>query len=356
MTALPRRAAAPLQAIRERIERIDLSHLLGEEERPRALWLDRLYRNFLFLCAAYPDQPLAPAPPVDAVWRAHASEPECYSADCLASLGWVPPLVALPAARDRYERRHREELGVDPLLPDERELIDEDELREIAERCRHPGPGARPAWDAVRHRMPVSGDVAHWSGDLQVRIRRDGLALVEWEGEPAPRPREMLEQLTWIFGRSDAGQAAWPLVIALGSGGGGEVVLARASAVWRCLRHQFSADLLESAAAPGSLVLEVDGRHVAAALLPRLSRSRRGLSFATACARVFAAPGVGAIYRAVGDLVTDPDLQLRLALAPGQLLVLDHLSWRTVRTAGALHRIEFASPGLVGIGLGFKMV
>lgn len=130
----------------------------------------------------------------------------------------------------------------------------------------------------------------------------------------------------------------------------------RASGVWRSIRHRFSADVLEEAAAPDSLVVEVDRRHVAAALLPRLSRTRRGLWFSTACTRVFPAPGVGALFRAIGEVVSDPDLQLRLRVLPGQVLVLDHLSWRIGRAAGLLHRVDFASPALAALALGFKAV
>ena len=358
MRALPLAAGDPLPAIRERIERIELGDLLAGEDRARALWLDRLYRTFLYLCAAHPGEVMAPPAPVDALWRAHASEPDRYRADCQAALGRVPPFTSLAGARERYLRRHREELLIDPLVPDRpRELIDTGELEAMDELARRPAAGLELPWDPARQRMRVSGDVAHWSGDLQARIRRDGLALVEWEG-PAPRAHQVFEQLSWTFGRPVAGEPLGaPLVVALvADGASAEVVLVRASGVWRSLRHRFSADVLEAAAAPDSLIVEVDRLHVAAALVPRLSRTRRGLSFSTACTRVFAAPGVGALFRAIGEVVGDPDLQLRLRVLPGQVLVLDHLSWRIGRSAGALHRVDFASPELAALALGFKAV
>jgi hypothetical protein len=358
MPALPLATGDPLSDVRERIERIELGDLLAGEDRARARWLDRLYRNFLYLCAAQPGEVLAPPAPIDAVWRAHASDPDRYRADCQGALGRVPPFTSLAGARERYHRRHREELGVEPLVPDRpRELIDSGELRAMDERARRPAVGLELPWDPARQRMRVSGDVAHWSGDLQARIRRDGLALVEWEG-PGPRAHQAIEQLSWAFGRPVTGEPLGaPLVVALlAEGAAGEVVLVRASGVWRSLRHRFSADVLEEAAAPDSLVVEVDRRHVAAALLPRLSRTRRGLWFSTACTRVFPAPGVGALFRAIGEVVSDPDLQLRLRVLPGQVLVLDHLSWRIGRAAGLLHRVDFASPALAALALGFKAV
>lgn len=355
MNALPLAAGAPLQAIRERIERIDLADLLAEEDRARAAWLDRLYRNFLYLCAAHPGEPLSPPAPVEAVWRAHASEPDRYRADCLRALGHAPPLTAIAGARDRFHRRHREELGVDPLLPDARELIDADELVEIEALSRRPARGVELPWDASRQRMRVAGDVAHWSGDLAGRIRQDGLAVVEWDG-PAPPTHVVVEQLSWTFGPPGGGELGPALVVALvADGAAGDVVLVRASGVWRFLRHRFPSDLLEAAAAPDALVVEADRRHVACALLPRLSRTRRGLAFSTAATRVFAARGIAAVFRAIGEVLADPDLQLRVRLDPGRALVLDHLSWRIARRAPGLHRVEFASPSLVRLGLGFKV-
>lgn len=355
MPALPLAAGASLGAIRDRIDRLDLGDLLAGEDRARAVWLDRLYRNFLFLCAAHPDDALAPPAPIDAVWRAHASEPDRYRADCLAGLGRVPPLIAVPGARERFHRRHREELGVDPLLPDGRELIDADELEAMDELARRPAAGAGLPWDPARQRMRVAGDVAHWNGDLQARIRRDGIALVEWDGPP-PRVHQVVEQLSWAFGRPAAADTLEaPLVVALAAdGAAGEVVVVRASGVWRCLRHRFSPDQLAAAAAPDCLVAEVDRRHVAWTLLPQLSRTRRGLCFSTACTRLFAAPGVAPIVRAVGEVVADPELQLGMRVQPGQVLVVDNLSWRIGRAAGGLERVEFASPTLARLALGFK--
>ena len=272
----------------------------------------------------------------------------------------VPMPASTLAAGDPFsaivrERIDRIELG--DLRAGPRELIDTRELQAMDERARRPAGGLELPWEPARQRMRVSGDVAHWSGDLQARIRRDGLALVDWEG-PAPRAHQVFEQLSWTFGRPVTGEPLGPpLVVGLvADGAAGEVVLVRASGVWRSLRHRFPADLLEAASAPDSLIIEVDRRYVAAALMPRLSRTRRGLWFSTACTRVFAAPGVGALFRAIGAVVSDPDLELRLRVRPGQVLVLDHLSWRIGRSAGSLHRVDFASPELAALPLGFKVV
>jgi hypothetical protein len=251
----------------------------------------------------------------------------------------------MTAAHDRFDRMDLDEL-------EGRELIDRDELELIDALCGRPRSGA--AWHPARHRMTVSGDVAHWGRDLEVRVRRDGLAVVEWAG-PAPEPHQVSEQLRWAFGRPASTPPGPPLVTALVAGAAaGAVVLVRGNAAWRALRRRFSAAALEAAAAPDALVLEVDGWRVYAPLLPRLSRSRRGLHFPTSCARVFAAPGIAPIFRAVGEVVSDPELQICVAVEPHRVLVLDAVSWRVGRSAASLRRLDFASPSLAGLGLGFK--
>jgi hypothetical protein len=245
--------------------------------------------------------------------------------------------------------------GTDLGHLDRREIIDADELEVFDALSARPRAGA--AWDPARHRMRVSGDVAHWSGDLEVRVRRDGIALLEWEGTPS-LPHQVIEELSWAFGRpADGDLVPPPLVTAFAAGAAaGVVVLMRGIAVWRSLRRGFSAEALEAAAAPDALVIEADRGWLSAPLLPRLSRSRRGLFFPTACRRVLAAPGVAPIFRAIGEVVSDPLLQLCVAVEPGRVLVLDALSWRVGRSAGSLHRFEFATPSLAGLGLGFKVV
>ncbi|HEU5058977.1 MAG TPA: hypothetical protein VFU21_20730 [Kofleriaceae bacterium] len=234
-----------------------------------------------------------------------------------------------------------------------RELIDGDELELI--NALSARPRADAAWNPVRHRMTVSGDVARWRRDLEVRVRRDGMALVEWQG-PAPLPHQLIEQLCWAFGRPRTIPPGPSLVSAVVAGAAaGAVVLVRGNAVWRNLRRRMSPGALEAAAAPDALVIQLGGWRVYAPLLPRLSGNQRGVHLPTACARVFAAPGVAPVFRAVAEVVTDPDVQLCIAVEPGQLLVVDALSWRVGRSAASLRRIDFASPSLVGLGLGFKV-
>jgi hypothetical protein len=166
----------------------------------------------------------------------------------------------------------------------------------------------------------------------------------------------VLEQLVWTFGaphEPDAPQS--PLVVALFAGAGGaRSVMVRGSAVWRCIRRRVAADILDAAGAPDALVIEREGRHVAGPLLPRLSRVRRGLCFSTEGTRVFAAPGIAPVFRTIGEVIHDPELELELRLEPGQMLVFDNLAW--VQRGSGAHRMCFSSPDLVGIGLGFRVV
>lgn len=118
-----------IEQIRETIENLDFSMIIGKMvshqgwSRKDAEETCRLYRNFLFLSAKYPDKRLPPSEDVDEFWHNHILDTRKYRPECEAIFGRYfdhypyfgidekSNMNDLDCAFSETQRLHQEEFG-----------------------------------------------------------------------------------------------------------------------------------------------------------------------------------------------------------------------------------------------------
>ena len=59
----------------------------SEYNRAALVTAERRYRQFLYLCKTFPDQPLSPCHDIDLIWHLHMLSPRAYFEDCQKIFG-----------------------------------------------------------------------------------------------------------------------------------------------------------------------------------------------------------------------------------------------------------------------------